>query len=108
MSLRIVCGRAGTGKSRFCFSEIKEKMKKKENIYMITPEQFSFTAEKKLLDVCDGGASLYAEVITFGRMANRIMEEVGKNQKKGITSQGKQMLLYSILSKEKKNLNFLR
>lgn len=108
MSLRIVCGRAGTGKSSFCFSEIKEKIKQKENVYMITPEQFSFTAEQKLLDVCDGGASLYAEVITFGRMANRVIEEVGKSQKKEITSQGKQMLLYSILSKEKKNLNFLR
>jgi len=107
MSLRIVCGRAGTGKSRFCFHEIKEKIKQKENVYMITPEQFSFTAEQKLLDVCEGGSSLYAEVITFGRMANRVMEAVGRSQKKEITSQGKQMLLYSILSAEKKNLNFL-
>ena len=27
MSLRLICGRAGTGKSQFCFQEIAQKIK---------------------------------------------------------------------------------
>ena len=50
MSLRLICGRAGTGKSNFCFEEIKKNINGKSKIYMITPEQYSFTAEKKLLE----------------------------------------------------------
>ena len=49
MSLRIIYGRTGTGKSQFCFDEIKERIEKEKKIYIITPEQFSFTSEKKII-----------------------------------------------------------
>jgi ATP-dependent helicase/nuclease subunit B len=52
MGLRIIYGRAGTGKSSYCFSEISKIMKNEKKIFVITPEQFSFTAEKKLMGVC--------------------------------------------------------
>ena len=44
MGLRIVYGKAGSGKSHFCFSEIANLINKEKKIYIITPEQFSFTA----------------------------------------------------------------
>ena len=50
MGLRIVYGRAGTGKSNYCFNEISNRINKEKNIFIITPEQFSFTAEKKLME----------------------------------------------------------
>lgn len=75
MGLRFVYGRAGTGKSDFCFQEIKRKIDNNK-IYMITPEQFSFTAEKKLMEVIETEAVFNAEVLTFDRMAYRIMNEV--------------------------------
>ena len=50
MGLRIIYGKPGSGKSQFCFSEIAQLLKTEKKIYMITPEQFSFTAEKKLMD----------------------------------------------------------
>ena len=53
MSLRFIYGKAGTGKSTFCFNEIKENIKNKEKIYIITPEQFSYSAEKRLLEVLE-------------------------------------------------------
>ncbi len=81
MSLRLICGRAGTGKSNFCFEEIKEKIKLNKKIYMITPEQFSFTAEKKLLEKLEVGSSINAEVLTFARMSHRVMQEVRRGNK---------------------------
>lgn len=74
---------------------------------MITPEQFSFTAEQKLLDKLECGSSLHAEVLTFARMAYRVLLEVGGAVKPSLSKAGKAMLIYDILEKEKKNLTFL-
>ena len=107
MPLRIIYGKSGTGKSNFIYNEINEKIKQNEKnkIYIITPEQFSFTAEKKLME--NKKSVINAEVITFNRMAYRVMNEIGGNIHNNLTKCGKSMLIYSILQKEKKNLNLL-
>ena len=107
MPLRIIYGKSGTGKSNFIYNEINEKIKQNEKnkIYIITPEQFSFTAEKKLME--NKKSVINAEVITFNRMAYRVMNEIGGNIHNSLTKCGKSMLIYSILQKEKKNLNLL-
>ena len=111
MGLRIIYGEAGTGKSEFCFSEIANlidtEKDNKEKIFIITPEQFSFTAEKKLMDAIKSDAVINAEVITLSRMAYRVLNEVGGNSKTGLSKCGKAMLIYSILSKYKNELKFL-
>lgn len=76
MSLRLIYGVAGTGKSTFCFDEIKTRIKEKSKIYIITPEQFSFVTEQKLIDSLESKASINAEVLTFNRMAYRVKSEV--------------------------------
>ena len=50
MGLRIIYGKPGSGKSSYCFLEIAKLIEKEKKIFVITPEQFSFTAEKKLMD----------------------------------------------------------
>ena len=108
MSLKIVYGKSGTGKSTYIFNEIADKIKKeKRKIYIITPEQFSFTAEKKLLDSIDTSSVISAEVLTFNRMAYRVMKEVGNSRSKNLSSSGKSMIIYSILSEQKNNLKFI-
>ena len=108
MSLKIIYGKSGTGKSEYIFKEIAKKIEdnQKEKIYVITPEQFSFTAEKKLLDSIKASAVISAEVITFNRMAYRVMKELG-SAKTNLSSTGKSMLIYKILAEEKKNLKFI-
>ena len=107
MGLRFIYGTAGTGKSEFCFNEIKNNIKNKEKIYIITPEQFSYSAEKKLLEEINTNASVNAEVISFNRIANRVFTEVGGANEVLLSKSSKAMLIYSILEKEKKNLKFL-
>lgn len=107
MSLRIVYGKSGSGKSQFIYDEINKKIQSNEKckIYIITPEQFSFTAEKKLME--NKKSVINAEVITFNRMAHRVMNEIGGDIHNNLTKCGKSMLIYSILKQEKKNLNLL-
>ena len=107
MSLRIIYGKSGTGKSEYCYREIAENIKKQEKIFIITPEQFSFTAEKKLMDILKISAVLNAEVLTLSRMAYRVINEIGGRTQTSLTKCGKAMLIYSILSHLKKELRFL-
>lgn len=75
MSIRFIIGKSGAGKSDFIYREIKEKLNDNNKIYIITPEQFSLTAEKKLMEISNG-AMTKAEVLSFDRMAYRMMQEV--------------------------------
>ena len=109
MGLRIIYGKPGSGKSSFCFSEIEKLLQegKEKKIYIITPEQFSFTAETKLMEASKGKAVVNAEVITLSRMAYRVINEVGGVENNHLSKFGKAMLIFSILNKEKSKLKFL-
>lgn len=106
MGLRIIYGRAGSGKSTYCYQEVAKRLAKEKKIYIITPEQFSFTAEKKLMEAIQTEAVIQAEVITFSRMAKRVLAEIGEKKTK-LTKSGKAMLLFSLLQDQKKKLRFL-
>lgn len=114
MSLKVIYGRSGTGKSTYMFQEIAQKLKAKKEgkenfrkIYMITPEQFSFTAEKMLLDSVKEGAVIDAEVLTFGRMAYRVLNETRRAKVDTLSSSGKSMLIYHLLIQKRKELKFI-
>ncbi len=107
MALRIIYGKPGSGKSSYCFSEIASLIEKEKKIYVITPEQFSFTAEQKLMDTLRTKAVMNAEVVTLSRMAYRVLNEVGGSNKTSLSKCGKAMLIYSILSQYKADLKFL-
>ena len=105
MGLRIIYGKAGSGKSEFIYREINEKLKENKKIFIITPEQFSFTAEQKLMQ--NRKSVINAEVITFNRLAYRVINEIGGVIHTNLTKCGKAMLIYSILQAQKNNLIFL-
>ncbi len=106
MSLNIVYGKSGSGKSSFLFKKVKESIEGSQKIYIITPEQFSFTAERRLLRDGASGATINAEVLTFSRMAYRIIAET-LNSLKSIEGFGKSMLIFDILDASKGDLRFL-
>ena len=109
MSLRLIYGRAGTGKTEFCLKEIKDKLSNNlvQKIYIIVPEQFSYATEKRLLDTLEVGSTINAEAISFKRLAHRVSLEVGENTRTQLTKVGKSMLVKYITDKNKAKLNFL-
>lgn len=99
MSIRFIYGRAGSGKSYFCIEDIKamvEQKSEKPLIYLI-PEQFSFQAEKNILNTIGEKSNLNVKVLSFKRMAYRIMNEVGGITHKHMDSAGKCMLISHVL-----------
>lgn len=59
------------------------------------------------MDSIDRLAVIDAEVVTFNRMAYRVMNELKRANINAISSCGKSMLIYDILLNEKKNLKFV-
>lgn len=102
--MKIIYGVSGTGKSQYIFDQIKKSTA--EKIYIITPEQFSFSAERRLLDTLDEGATLKVEVLSFERMAYRVIKESFESIK-SVSKSGKAMIIYDALNKNSKNLKFL-
>ncbi len=109
MSLQIIYGRAGSGKTSFVLNEIKsrlgqgmsDKHKPHNALVLLVPEQFSFQAEKKLVSEVGTGGILEAEVLSFQRMAYRIFNELGGITYPHIHPSGKAMIIYRILDKMK-------
>ena len=105
MGLTIVYGKSGSGKSKYIYDEINKKIKDKNKIYIITPEQFSFTAEQKLME--NRKSIINAEVITFNRLAYRVINEIGGVINTNLSKCGKSMLVFWVLQSQKNNLVFL-
>lgn len=71
--LRLILGRAGTGKTALLFSEIAQRCARGQSgSFLIVPEQYSHEAERELAQRCGDTASLYAEVLSFSRLAHRV------------------------------------
>lgn len=105
MSLRIIYGRAGSGKTTYCLKEIKEKIHSEANhpLVLLVPEQYTFQAERDLIKVLETGGILGTEVLSFRRLAFRIFNEAGGITYPHIHSAGKSMLIYRILDERKKD-----
>lgn len=107
MSLRLIYGRAGSGKSCFCYNDIKRNIKNidEKPLILIVPEQFSFQAQKDFLNIVGESGAFNAEVLDFKRMAFKALNELGGITKNHMDESGKGMLINYILEKSKEEFN---
>lgn len=107
--MKLITGRSGTGKSTYCMNEIKKYVNEafsKPLIYIV-PEQFSFEAEKELINNIGGKGIINTQVLSFKRLAYKIFTEnnIKINQ---LGNSGKTMLIYFIMIKLDKELEVLK
>lgn len=101
MGLRIVYGRAGSGKTGYCLNDIRSSLDSGEThpLVLIVPEQFSLQAEKNLARITGPAGLFRAEVLSFRRLAFRVFSEVGGISKHHLNAAGKSMLLFRIMNR---------
>ena len=76
--LRLIIGKAGTGKTAAVIDEIREAVQKGlGGSMLIVPEQYSHEAERELCARCGDSLSLYAEVFSFTGLARRVLQQKG-------------------------------
>src|SRR5699024_5847730 len=69
-------------------------------IFYIVPEQMTFQLENELLLDEEISGSMRAEVVSFSRLAFRVLQETGGSTKQFITSTGMQMILRKIINEK--------
>lgn len=106
MSLRFIYGRAGSGKSHFCFQDIESKIDGGDDVPLIllVPEDFSFQSEKDLIKVVGEAGLIKARVLSFKRLAYSVFRETGGLTRGHMSSAGKCMLIYRIMDELKGEL----
>lgn len=111
MSVQFIIGRSGSGKSTAIRHAITERLKKDPSgkpIILLVPEQGSFEAEYALVTSNDIRGTMRAQVLSFRRLAYRVMQETGGAAKVAVSEEGKRMLLYKILRRRKEELNLFK
>lgn len=111
MSLRIISGRAGTGKTTFIHKEIVKELK--ENpigapIYLIVPDQMSYSTEYQLTNNYGIRGMIRAQVMTFKRLSWYVLQETGGITKDQIDKIGYRMLLRRLLEENKEQFSVFR
>ncbi len=81
--LNIITGRTGSGKTRLIRSMAAEiAMNEKNKAIIIVPEQFSFETEKGMLKLLGNEKINNVEILSFSRIAERLLSRYGKMEKK--------------------------
>lgn len=106
MSLRFIYGRAGSGKTEFCLSDIKKRIEDNESypLILLVPEMFTFQAEKSLLKRVHIDKNLRIQALSFKTMASRVFSEVGDLVHMHMKPCGRAMLIYRIIDEVKNDL----
>lgn len=92
--LKLILGRAKSGKTSSIMQEIRVLVQKGEGgIVLLVPEQYSHEAERELLRVCGDSLSLYAEVLSFTRMAHSAAREAGQGSRKFLDKGGRSLCI---------------
>lgn len=113
MSLRMILGRSGSGKTAMCLNEIRNRLLEKPNsegtpIIYIVPEQMTFSSEYRLSTDPGIGGMIRAQVYSFSRLAWRILQEVGGISRYHLSSVGMSMLIRKIIDDKKDQLKLFR
>ena len=111
MSLHFIAGPSGSGKTHKLFTYALSEAKKHPelNYYVIVPEQFTLSTQRKLVDLSENHGILNVDVLSFARLSYRIFEEVGFNETNGIImdDMGKNLVIRYLADKNADNLSFL-
>ena len=107
--MKLVYGRAGTGKSSYCFNEIKKCIDSNFNgsLIYVVPEQYSLAAEFEMANALKMDGTINIQVLSFKRLAYRIFNELGFS-KNSFSNASKNMLIYYLMLTEDKNLQVLK
>ena len=90
---KLILGRAGTGKTTAVLSRLTKAGQRRKQV-LIVPEQQSHEAERALCRAGGDRVSLYAEVLSFSRLANRVFLAAGGMGAPELDAGGRLLLMH--------------
>ena len=106
MSLQFYFGPSGAGKSRKLYEDITKRARenRNRNFLIIVPDQFTMQTQKELVCLNDRGGIMNIDVLSFGRLGHRILEEVGGQEIPVLDDTGKSLVLQKVAANLKGEL----
>ncbi len=110
MSLQFIFGNSGSGKSCCLYQNIiEESIRHPEKNYLVlVPEQFTMQTQKDLCLMHPRGGIMNIDVLSFGRLAHRVFEEVGQDDRTVLDDEGKNLILRKIAGNYEDELTVLK
>ena len=110
MALQFIFGNSGSGKSHYLYQRIVEEsiQNPQKNYLVLVPEQFTMQTQKDLCMAHPRGGIMNIDVLSFGRLAHRIFEEVGQNDRPVLDDEGKNLILRKIAGNYEEDLTVLK
>ncbi len=110
MSLEIIMGASGYGKTYQLYEKLTEQAQADTSgkYILIVPEQSSLQAQKDIVRMSSHGGVFNIDVLTFGRLAYRVFEELGVELNETIDDTGKNLIVRKILDETRDQLRIIR
>lgn len=108
MSLQIVAGGSGAGKSTYIYSDVIEKSMKypEKNYIVVVPEQYTMATQKKLVDSHPRKGILNIDVVSFERLSYKVFEEIGGQNHPVLDDTGKNLIVRKVLGDNRDKLRY--
>ena len=108
MGLELIIGRSGAGKSHYILEDIKKVHQNypRQMIYHLSPEQTTFSVEYSLSSQRELKGLGMIEVVSFERLAKKMLEKYGEKKPLILDELGKIMLLRRIIEQNSAELNY--
>ena len=110
MSLQFIFGNSGNGKSYYLYHYIVEEAVRhpEKNYLVLVPEQFTMQTQKDLCMAHPRGGIMNVDVLSFGRLAHRVFEELGEDNRTVLDDEGKNLVLRRIAGECEEELTVLK
>ncbi len=110
MSLRMITGRSGQGKTQYLVNEVIRRSAAcpKQKFYVIVPEQFSLEMQRDMVKKHPRHGFFHIDVLSFHRLAYRIFQDCGHRPKDILEDLGISLVLRKILSERENELLFFK
>ena len=109
MALQFYFGASGAGKSKKLHKGIIDASQKhpETNYLLIVPDQFTMQTQMDLVVEHPRHAIMNIDVLSFGRLTHRILEEVGADQMPVLDDTGKSLVLRKVAQGEMEKLTVI-
>ena len=106
MALQFILGASGTGKTTYLYDTITRLAAEQPETtyYFIVPEQFTLATQKELVQHNPAGGIFNIDVLSLARLAHKVFEEQGREQRKVLKDIGKSMVVKRVLSECREDL----
>lgn len=109
MAFQFYFGGSGAGKSRKLHEDMIEASRRESacNYLLIVPDQFTMQTQMDLVLEHPNRGIMNIDVLSFGRLTHRILEEVGHADMPVLDDTGKSLILRKIAEKEQQRLTVI-